>query len=39
MRTRSAILVTAVVAFVGGLFVAGSTLSLQGQAQPGTPRS
>jgi NHL repeat len=35
MRTQSAILVTAIVAFAGGLFVAGTTLSLQGQAQPG----
>jgi NHL repeat len=35
MRTQSAILVTAVVAFAGGLIVAGTTLSLQGQAQPG----
>ena len=31
----SAFLVTATVAFVGGLFVAVTTLSLQGQAQPG----
>jgi hypothetical protein len=39
MRTQSAILITAIVAFVGGLFVAGSRLSLHGQAQPGTPLS
>jgi hypothetical protein len=36
MRTHSAILVTAIVAFVGGLFVAVTTLSLQGQAPPGS---
>jgi alcohol dehydrogenase (cytochrome c) len=35
MRTQSAILVTAVVAFAGGLFVAGTTRSLQGQAPSG----
>ena len=35
MRTQSAILVTAVVAFAGGLFVTATTRSLQGQAQSG----
>jgi len=35
MRTQSTIVVIAIVAFAGGLLVAGTTLSLQGQAQSG----
>jgi DNA-binding beta-propeller fold protein YncE len=35
MRTHSAVLITGIVAFLGGLFVAVTTLSLEGQAQPG----
>jgi len=35
MRTPAAIFITSIVVFVGGLFVAVTTLSLQGQAQPG----
>jgi hypothetical protein len=34
MRTHAAVLVTAMAAFAGGLFVTGTTRSLQGQAQP-----
>ena len=34
MRTHAAVLVTATTAFAIGLFVAGTTRSLQGQAQP-----
>jgi len=47
MRTHSEILVTAIVAFAGGLLVAGTNLSLQGRAarpelligKPPVPRS
>jgi DNA-binding beta-propeller fold protein YncE len=34
MRTHTAVFGTAIAAFAGGLFVAGTMLSLQGQAQP-----
>jgi hypothetical protein len=36
MRTYSALLATAMVAFGGGLFAALTTLSLHSQAQPGS---